>query len=111
MQRLIDTVSAQFGSGLPTQRKIFQISSGLYAGRVIVIYPQNASTLVFRWSDFPYQSWSSAQTIVSNSADYPGSACMDENFHVYIAYTVQTTLALNFVKITFANGAWTVGSP
>jgi hypothetical protein len=89
---------------------MFQIPSGPYAGRVIVIYPQNASTLVFRWAGFPYQSWSSAQTIVSNSADYPGSACMDENFHVYIAYTVQTSLALNFVKLTFANGAWSVGS-
>jgi len=111
MQKLIDTVSAQFGSGLPTQRKIVQISSGPYAGRVILIYPQNASTLVFRWADFPYQSWSSAQTMVSNSADYPGSAFMDENFHVYIAYTVQTTFALNFVKLTFANGAWTVGTP
>ncbi len=111
MQRLIDTVSAQFGSGLPSQRKVFQISSGQYAGRVIVIYPQNANTLIFRWADFPYLSWSAAQTIATDSADYPGSAFMDESFNVHLAYTVQTSLALNFVKLTFANGAWSVGTP
>jgi hypothetical protein len=111
MQKLIDTVSGQFGSGLPSQKKVFQISSGQYAGRVIIVYPQTANTLVFRWADFPYQSWSAAQAIVSNSADYPASAFMDENFNVYVAYTVQTTLALNFVKLSFANEVWTVGSP
>jgi len=110
MQRLIDTVSAQFASGLPQQRKVFQISSGQYAGRVIMIYPQNANTLVFRWADFPYQSWSAAQSIVSNSAEYPAGAFMDENFNVYLAYTVQTTLALNFIKLVFANGVWSPGS-
>ena len=110
MQKLIDTVSAQFGSGLSSQKKVFQISSGQFAGRVIVIYPQTANTLVFRWADFPYQGWSAAQTIASNSADYPASAFMDENSNVYVAFTVQTTLALNCVKLSFANGVWTVGS-
>lgn len=110
MQKLIDTVSAQFASGIATQKKTFGISSGPYAGRVIIVYPQTSGTLVFRWADFPYTNWSAAQTIASNSADYPATAFMDSSFNVYVAYTVQTTLALNFVKLTFANGVWSVGS-
>ena len=110
MQRLLDTASSQYASGFPEQSKIFEIKSGPYTGRVIVIYPQTTNAIVFRWADFPYETWSAATTIVTNSADYPASAFMDSNFNLYLAYTVQTTLALNMVKLTFANGSWSVGS-
>jgi len=110
MQKLLDTVSSQYATGFPEQSKIFEIKSGPYTGRVIVIYPQTANSIVFRWADFPYESWSAATTIVTNSADYPASAFMDSSFNIYLAYTVQTTLALNMVKLTFSNGSWSVGS-
>ncbi len=110
MQKLLDTVSSQYATGLPEQSKIFEIKSGPYTGRVIAIYPQTANSIVFRWADFPYESWSAATTIVTNSADYPASAFMDSSFNIYLAYTVQTTLALNMVKLSFTNGTWSAGS-
>ncbi|MCI0531014.1 MAG: hypothetical protein L0Y74_03580 [candidate division Zixibacteria bacterium] len=110
MQKLIDTVTSQFATGLPHQSKVFQIPGGKYAGRVIIIYPQDSSTLVFRWADFPYQNWSAAEEIAADSADFPAGAFMDEDYNIYVAYTEQTSLDLDFVKLTFSNGVWTVGS-
>ncbi|MFH0931109.1 MAG: hypothetical protein V1890_04140 [Candidatus Zixiibacteriota bacterium] len=106
MQKLIDTVSAYYGSGIQTQNKLFVVPSGQYKGRAILIYPLNASTIVYRWAEPPYISWSSSVNIVTNSADFPCSGFMDSSGNLYLAYTVQTSLALAMVKLSFANGAW-----
>lgn len=110
MQKLIDTVSAYYGSGIQTQNKLFIIPSGQYKGRAILIYPLNSSILVYRWADSPYISWSNSVNIVTNSADFPCSGFMDSSGNLYLAYTVQTSLALTMVKLPFANGAWSIGT-
>jgi len=110
MQKLIDTVSSYYGSGIQTQDKLFIVPSGQYKDRVILIYPQNANTLVYRWADPPYISWSDAVNIVTNSADFPASGFMDSSSNLYLAYTVQTSSALAMVKLSFANGVWSIGT-
>jgi hypothetical protein len=110
MQRLIDTVSAYYGNGIQTQNKLFIIPSGQYKGRAILIYPLDASTIVYKWADPPYINWSSSVTIVANSADFPCSGFMDSTGNLYLAYTVQTSLALAMVKLSFTNGSWLIGA-
>ena len=110
MQKLIDTVSSYYGSGIQTQSKLFKVPSGQYKGRAILVYPLNSSTLVYRCANPPYISWSGPVNIVTNSADFPASGFMDSFGSLYLVYTVQTSLALAMVKLSFVNGAWSIGT-
>lgn len=110
MQKLIDTVSSFYGSGIQTQNKLLKVPSGQYKGRAILVYPLNSNTLVYRWADPPYLSWSEPVNIVADSADFPASGFMGSNGNLYLVYTVQTSLALASVKLSFANGSWAIGT-
>ncbi len=110
MQRLIDTVSSYYASGIQPQAKLFKVPSGQYRDRVIALYPKTANRLVYVWADPPYESWSDPEDLATDSADYPCSACMDSEGHVYVAYTQQTTLVLLELKMTFSSGSWSPGS-
>jgi len=110
MQKLIDTVSSFYASGIQTQAKLFKVPSGQYKGRAILIYPLNANTLIYRWADPPYISWSDPVNIVTNSADFPASGFMDSSGNFHLVYTVQTSLALATVKLLFVNGSWSIGT-
>lgn len=110
MQKLIDTVSSYYGSGIQTQNKLFKVSSGQYKGKAVLVCPLNSNTLVYRWADPPYISWSDPVNIVTNSADFPGCGFMDSSANVYLTYTVQSSLVLAMVKLSFVNGAWSIGT-
>ncbi|MCJ7457471.1 MAG: hypothetical protein MUP17_00560 [candidate division Zixibacteria bacterium] len=110
MQKLIDTVSSFYASGIQTQNKLFKVPSGQYKGRAISVYPLNSTTLVYRWADPPYISWSEPVNIITNSADFPASGFMDSSGNVYLTYTLQTSLTLAMVKLSFVNGAWSIGT-
>lgn len=110
MQKLIDTVSSYYATGIQPQAKLFKIPSGQYLDRAIAIYPKTPNQLVYVWADPPYESWSDPVEIVTNSADYPCSAYMDSNGNIYLVYTQQTTLALLELKMTFSQGSWSIGT-
>jgi hypothetical protein len=110
MQKLLDTSSALYPTGLSTQRKIFRIPSGVYAGRAAALYQKTAGTIVLVFADPPFTTWSATQNIVTDSADLPFSATMDKDGNIYVVYTQATTLALLMVKLSFSNGAWTAGT-
>jgi hypothetical protein len=76
-----------------------------------LLYAKTANTIVLSWSDMPYNNWSSPQNIISESADYPFSAAIDGNGHLYIAYTQQTSLNLIYLKLSFGAGVWIIGTP
>ncbi len=109
MQKLIDTVNSYYATGIQPQAKLFKVRSGQYQGRVMVIYPKTPNQLVYVWADPPYESWSDPHDLVTDGADYPCSAYMDSNGHVYLVYTQQTSLALLELKMTFSSGTWSVG--
>jgi hypothetical protein len=110
MEKLIDLSTSFYGTGIVPQGKIFKIPSGQYKDRVIAIYPKDSNTLVFSWSDPPYLSWSSPTDIVTNSADCAASGFMDTGGNVHLVYTMQSTLALAWVKLSFSLGVWTAGT-
>lgn len=110
MQKLIDTVSSFYATGIQPQVKIFKVSFGQYQDRVVIIYPKTANQLVYMWADPPYLSWSDPTEIATDSADYPPSAYMDSDGNIYVVYTQQTTLNLLELKMSFAQGSWSVGT-
>lgn len=111
MYKLLDISGAQSPTGLSFQRRLFRIKSGQYAGRLVLLYGKSASEIKICWSDKPYASWSSAQTILSDSADIPFSAGIDNYGHIHIAYTRQNSLDLIYLRLTFGAGNWNAGSP
>ena len=110
MQKLIDTVSSYYGTGIQPQAKIFKVSFGQYRDRVVVIYPKTPNQLVYVWADPPYSSWSDPTEVATDSADYPPSAYMDSEGNIYVVYTQQTTLNLLELKMSFSQGSWSLGT-
>jgi hypothetical protein len=110
MQKLIDTVSSFYATGIEPQAKIFKVGFGQYRDRVVVIYPQTSNRLVYVWADPPYLVWSDPTEIVADSADYPPSAHMDSDGNVYLTYTQQSSLNLLELKMTFSQGNWELGT-
>lgn len=110
MQKLLDTSTALYPTGLVTQRKIFRVPSGVYAGRGAALFQKTAGTIVLVFADPPFSVWLAVQNVVTDSADLPFSATMDKEGNLYVVYTQVTTLALLSVKLPFANGVWTVGT-
>ena len=110
MQKLIDTVSSYYATGIQPQAKVFRVSFGQYQDRVVLIYPKTTNQLVYVWADPPYTNWSNPVTIATDSADYPGSAYMDSGGNIYVVYTQQTTLNLLERKMTFSQGSWSLGT-
>ena len=110
MEKLIDNITSYYATGIPTQAKTFKIPSGQYKNRAVLIYPQDANTIVYSWADPPYQTWSDPVDIITNSADYPFSGFMDSNGNLYLVYTVLNTLDLAFLKLNFSLGEWTLGT-
>lgn len=110
MIKEIAVSTAFYGGGVATQKKLFTVEAGDHQGRTIAVYPKSQNQIVFTWSDPPFTSWASEAIIVSDSADYPACACMDDDGNVYVFYTVQTSLNLAMMKLSLSDGAWSVGS-
>jgi hypothetical protein len=109
MQKLIDTVSSFYATGIEPQARMFKVGFGQYTDRVVLIYPQTSNRLVYVWADPPYVNWSDPEEIAADSADYPCSAHMDPDGNIYLVYSQQTGLALLQLKMTFSQGSWEKG--
>jgi len=110
MLKKIGTSSAYYGGGLSMQKKLFVVQSGAYQGRAIIIFPKTQSQIVFVWADPPYTSWSEETSIVTDSANYPPGAFMDDAGNVYVSYTVENSFDLAEKKLTFSDGHWNIGT-
>ena len=109
MHKLIATSAATRPTGSPPQRKLFRVPSGIFKGRLAALYMDSATGISLVYSDYPHQSWSSPQQIISDSLDSPFSACMDDSCDIRIVYS-DSSKNIKFVKLTFAAGAWSAGS-
>jgi hypothetical protein len=111
MYNLLDVSTAAVPTGVPSQRKLLKIEEGPYAGRVFCLYNESPSTIAITWADPPYTIWSSPYNHVTDSADYPPSACIDSQGNIYVVYVQRTTLNLIFFKLPFSAGMWASGFP
>ena len=110
MQKLIDTVSSFYATGIHPQSRMFMVPLGQYQDRVVIIYPKTSGQLVYVWADPPYLNWSDPVNLVTDSADFPPSAFMDSGGNIYVAYTQQTSLNLLELKMSFSQGSWSLGT-
>jgi hypothetical protein len=108
MQKLIDTVSSFYATGIQPQAKLFKVRFGQYQDRLVIIYPKTPNQLVYVWADPPYLILSEPEEIASDSADYPPSGCMDADGNIYVVYTQQTSLDLLELKMIFTQGSWSL---
>jgi hypothetical protein len=81
----------------------------MFKGRLAALYMDSATGISLVYSDYPHQSWSSPQQIITDSFDSPFSACMDDPGHIYLVYS-DSSRDIKFIKLTFAAGAWSTGS-
>lgn len=109
MHKLLATSAATRPTGSPPQRKLFRISEGPFSGRLAALYMDSASGISLVYSDYPHESWSSPQQIVTDSFDSPFGAGMDESNNIYLVYT-DSSKDIKFLKLAFAAGGWTPGS-
>ncbi len=111
MDTFISNVTAAKPLGRAGDRRVFSLPSGQYSNRVIVVYASSANTISLTFADPPYRSFSTPQTIVTDSADMPFDACMDETGNIHIAYIVGTNFNVAYVRLAIALGTWTAGTP
>jgi len=109
MHKLLATSAAARPTGSPPQKKLFRISSGVFAGRLVALYMDSASGISLTWSDPPHTDWSTPVQIISDSFDSPFSACMDKSGNIRLVYS-DSSKAIKYLKLSFAAGAWTAGS-
>jgi hypothetical protein len=110
MQNHLTNSTAAFKAGIGTSKRIFKVTSGQYAGRIVILIQTSPSEIKLSFSDYPYISWSSPALIINDSADYPFDAVMNEEGNIYVAYTLASTNDLVSCKLTYSSGSWTAGS-
>ena len=111
MHKLLDTSTASIPTGVSPQRKLFKLGYGSYAGRLVCLFGESSGNINMSWADSPYSSWKAPSALITDSADYPFSACLDRDGNIYVVYVQQTTLNLIFFKLVFSAGTWNSGSP
>jgi hypothetical protein len=111
MKTFIDSSSALTPLGVPPGKQVHRIAEGLYAGRLVIVYQADPSTIVMVYADSPYTEFSAPLTIVTNAADSPFSTFMNGSGDLYLAYVVNSANDLAFVKIPFTDGVWSPLSP
>jgi len=111
MNKFIANSTATYPIGTAAGQKCLVVSSGPYSGRMAILYASSASSIALVWADSPYTAFSSPVSIVTDAADFPFDAQINSNGDIYVAYTTSSGNDLNFVKLTFADGGWTTGTP
>jgi len=79
MQKHLTDSTATFKAGIGPGKRIFKVASGQYAGRIVILIQTSSTDIKLTYADYPYTVWSSLSTIVSDSADYPFDAIMDDD--------------------------------
>lgn len=110
MLKFIAQSSALYPLGISPGRKCLIVPGGQYAGRTAVLYAASAAAIKLVSADAPYTTFTAPVDVVVDAADTPFDAFMAADGDIYVAYIVAATNDLAFVKVTFSNGAWTVGS-
>ncbi len=110
MQKYLTDSSATFKAGIGPDKRIFKVASGQYAGRIVILVQTSPTDIKLTHADYPYTEWSSLSNVVSDSADFPFDAVMDENNNIHLVYTLDSSHNLVVRKLTYSGGNWSVGS-
>jgi hypothetical protein len=109
MQNHLGNSSATYKAGISPGKRVFKVASGEYAGRMAIVVQTSPSEIKLSHADYPYTDWSQPDILVSDSADYPFDAVMDDNHDIYLVYTLGSNNDLVCRKLTFCLGNWLAG--
>jgi len=69
----------------------------------------STSVIKLTYSDYPHETWSAPQIVVSSANNSPFSAYMDAAGNLHLVYT-DSSKDIKYLEILFTAGAWTPGS-
>jgi len=110
MQKYLTNSIATYGTGQSSGKRLFKVTSGQYAGRVVALIQISPTAIALTYADYPYNNWSSVTSIISDCDDYPFDAVMDSDNNIYLVYTLFSERDLVVRKLTYINGSWSAGS-
>ena len=110
MQNHLLDSTASHKSGLGPNRRLFRVSTGEYAGRMVALLAASASEIKLSYSDYPFTGWSLPETMISDAADYPFDAAMDDDGNIHLCYTLGSNNDLVLRKLSFSGGGWSASS-
>ncbi len=110
MQKYLTDSTATYKGGISPGKRVFKVASGQYAGRMVILIQTSSTDIKLTYADYPYTDWSSLSNVVSDSADFPFDAVMDENNNIHLVYTLVSSQNLVVRKLTYSGGNWSVGS-
>jgi hypothetical protein len=86
------------------------VSSGVFKGQLAALFADSTTGIAITFADHPYQSWSAAQTVVTDAGNSSFSACMDSGGSIYLVY-VNSNKDIKLLKLAFVAGQWNAGAP
>jgi hypothetical protein len=112
MQKKITASSRPFGLGYPQGRNLFKLPSSVsaWAERLAAVVLSGARELSLFFADRPYSVWSSGELLCDDCREDGYDCLMDEDGNLYVVYSLDSTGELQFRKITWQNGVFSVGT-
>jgi hypothetical protein len=111
MKKLLTTTTASHSLAPPGARRLLRVRSGAYAGRLVALLHTAPHELYIAWADPPYEVWSTPQLAVDDLADQGIDALMTDAGDIQIIYTEWASSFIRTVRMVFAEGAWSGGTP
>ncbi len=109
--RLALTTAAQPLGGLQAAC-LFEVKTGIRAGRRVAVFLSSPTTLNCSWSDGPYVNWSTPAAIWSSvDGDAGFSAAMDSDNNIHLAFIEQSSMNVMHNCLTFTETGWQPGVP
>ncbi len=110
MRKKLFQTSASYPFGISSSNNLFKIKNGEYIGRQVMVVQTSPQIIKLTYADKPYNSWATAVSFITDSADLPCDTVMDSLGNLYVIY-INSSNNLIFVKLTFTDGSWSAGSP
>lgn len=110
MQNKLVESTSSFPLGETKGHRLFEVAAGEYAGRLVALMQTSGTDIKLCYSDSPYTSWSSPQTMITDSSDIPFDCLIEPNGDIHLAYSENSTNYLVARKLAFSGGTWSAGS-
>jgi len=110
MQNKLVESTSFFPLGETKGHKLFEVAAGEYAGRLVALMQTSVTDIKLSYSDSPYTSWSSPQTMATNSSDTSFDCLIEPSGDIHLVYSENSTNYLVTRKLVFSGGNWSAGT-
>jgi len=109
LKKLSDS-TATFPVGIAPGNKLFRLTEGAYAGRIVALYQTSDGDIKLIWADYPYRTWSNPNTVLNDASEFPFDGLLLQDNSVLLVWTDPDTRYLYSRKLSFLGGSWIAGS-